>query len=55
MKDVLEKLIINSRKAIDDGIYDIAETLPKSEINLEEHSHIFSMDHLNISLKSGKM
>ena len=36
MKNVLEKLIINSRNAIDDGIYDIAETLPKSEINLEE-------------------
>ena len=36
MKNVLEKLIINSRKAIDDGIYDIAEILPKSEINLEE-------------------
>jgi len=36
MKDVLEKLVINSRKAIDDGIYDITETLPKSEIDLEE-------------------
>ena len=36
MKDVLEKLVINSRKAIDDGIYDIKETLPKSEIDLEE-------------------
>ena len=36
MKDVLEKLVINSRKSIDDGIYDITETLPKSEINLEE-------------------
>ena len=36
MKNVLEKLVINSRKAIDDGIYDITETLPKSEIDLEE-------------------
>jgi len=36
MKDVLEKLVINSRKSIDDGIYDITETLPKSEIDLEE-------------------
>ena len=36
MKDVLEKLVINSRKAIDDGVYNITETLPKSEINLEE-------------------
>jgi len=36
MKDVLEKLVVNSRKAIDDGIYDITETLPKSPIDLEE-------------------
>ena len=36
MKNVLEKLVINSRKSIDDGIYDITETLPKSEIDLEE-------------------
>ena len=36
MKNVLEKLVVNSRKAIDDGIYDIMETLPKSEIDLEE-------------------
>ena len=36
MKNVLEKLVMNSRKAIDDGIYDITETLPKSEIDLEE-------------------
>ena len=36
MKDVLEKLVVNSRKAIDDGIYDITETLPKSGIDLEK-------------------
>ena len=36
MKDVLEKLVVNSRKAIDDGIYDITETLSKSTIDLEE-------------------
>ena len=36
MKNILEKLVMNSRKAIDDGIYDITETLPKSEIDLEE-------------------
>ena len=36
MKNVLEKLVMNSQKAIDDGIYDIAETLPKSKIDLEE-------------------
>jgi len=36
MKNVLEKLVMNSRKAIDDGIYDITETLPKSKIDLEE-------------------
>ena len=40
MKDVLEKLVINSRKSIDDGIYDITETLPKSEIDLEESIRI---------------
>ena len=36
MKNVLEKLVMNSRKAINDGIYDITDTLPKSEIDLEE-------------------
>ena len=36
MKNVLEKLVMNSRKAINDGIYDITETLPKSTIDLEE-------------------
>ena len=36
MKDVLDKLVKNSRMAIDDGIYDITETLPKSRIDLEE-------------------
>ena len=36
MKNVLEKLVTNSRKAIDDGIYNITETLPKSEIDLGE-------------------
>ena len=36
MKNVLEKLVMNSRKAINDGIYDITETLPKSAIDLEE-------------------
>jgi len=35
MKNILEKLVMNSQKAIDDGIYDITETLPKSEIDLE--------------------
>ena len=36
MKNVLEKLVTNSQKAIDDGVYDIVETLPKSDIDLEE-------------------
>jgi len=36
MKNVLEKLVMNSRKAIDDGIYDITETLPKSGIDIEK-------------------
>ena len=33
MKNVLAKLVENSRKAIDDGIYNIAERLSKSEID----------------------
>jgi len=36
MNNVLEKLVMNSRKAIDDGIYDITEILPRSKIDLEE-------------------
>ena len=36
MENILEKLVQNSRNAIDDGVYDIAELLPKSKINLEE-------------------
>jgi len=32
MKNVLEKLVMNSRKAIDDGIYDITETLPNQKL-----------------------
>ena len=36
MKDVLDRLVKNSRRAIDDGIYDITETLPKSGIDLEK-------------------
>ena len=33
---MLQKLVENSQNAIDDGIYDITETLPKSEIDLQE-------------------
>ena len=36
MKNILEKLVMNSQKAIDDGVYDIVDTLSKSEIDLEE-------------------
>ena len=36
MENILEKLVQNSRNAIDDGVYDISESLPKSKINLEE-------------------
>ena len=35
MEDILEKLVNNSKKAIDDGIYDINESLPNSGIDLE--------------------
>jgi len=36
MKNILDRLVKNSRRAIDDGIYDITETLQKSGIDLEE-------------------
>ena len=35
MENILEKLIKNSKKAIEDGIYDINESLPNSGIDLE--------------------
>ena len=33
---MLQKLVENSQNAINDGVYDITETLPKSEIDLQE-------------------
>jgi len=36
LENILEKLVSNSQKAIDDGIYDINETLSKSEIDLKK-------------------
>ena len=36
MENILEKLVSNSQKAIDDRIYDINETLSKSEIDLKK-------------------
>ena len=36
MKNVLEKLVMNSRKAIDEGCYNITKTLPKSKIDLKK-------------------
>ena len=35
MENILEKLIKNSKKAIEDGIYDINESLPNSGRDLE--------------------
>ena len=35
MENILEKLINNSKKAIEDGIYDINESLPNSGADLE--------------------
>jgi len=35
MGNILEKLVNNSKKAIEDGIYDINESLPNSGIDLE--------------------
>ena len=34
MENILEKLVNNSRKAINDGVYDIKESLPNSGIDL---------------------
>ena len=34
MKNVLQKLIQNSQKAIDEGVYEIAEKLQKSQMDL---------------------
>ena len=36
LENILEKLVSNSQKAIDDRIYDINETLSKSEIDLKK-------------------
>jgi len=36
IENILQKLVENSQNAIDDGIYDITEALPKSEIDLQE-------------------
>ena len=35
MENILEKLVNNSKKAIEDGIYDINESLPNSGRDLE--------------------
>ena len=35
MENILEKLVKNSKKAIEDGIYDINESLPNSRADLE--------------------
>ena len=34
MENILEKLVNNSKKAINDGVYEISESLSKSEIDL---------------------
>ncbi|MBT3762099.1 MAG: indole-3-glycerol-phosphate synthase, partial [Candidatus Nitrosopelagicus sp.] len=36
MENILEKLVNNSKKAINDGVYEISESLSKSEIDLGE-------------------
>ena len=54
MKNVLEKLVVNSQKAIDNGIYDITETLPKSEIDLEEGKKAAEACCLNIIAQLNK-
>ena len=37
MENILEKLVSNSRKAIDNDVYEIYESLPNSGIDLEEN------------------
>ena len=37
MENILEKLVNNSRKAIDNDVYEICESLPNSGIDLEEN------------------
>ena len=36
MENILEKLVNNSKKAIQDGIYDIKESLPNSGVDLQK-------------------
>ena len=36
MENILERLVNNSKKAIEDGVYDINESLPNSEFDLED-------------------
>ena len=36
MENILEKLVNNSKKAFNDGVYDISESYSNSRINLEE-------------------
>ena len=36
MENILEKLVNNSRRAIDEGVYDINESIPNSGVNLRE-------------------
>ena len=36
MESILEKLVNNSRKAIDEGVYEIDESIPNSEIDLAD-------------------
>ena len=36
MENILEKLVNNSKKAINDGVYEISESLSKSEMDLGE-------------------
>ena len=37
MENILEKLVNNSRKAIDNNVYEICESLPNSGMDLEEN------------------
>ena len=51
MENILEKLVNNSRKAIDNGVYDISESLSNSGMDLGEiiiNSQPVSYTHLTL-------
>jgi len=56
LKNILQKLVTNSQNAINDGIYEISETLPKSNIDLvseiRENKHASLITEIKFSSPS---